>query len=115
MTDRPLPARVQITRSELNFDTGAYRAVLGRVGGITSCSDASDDQLISVVCEIGRLGFGGKKGGKPCDPVVHFGAGQEVEGVVVVALTVRRGPRVTQPGVPSLCHRTVGDLCLHSD
>lgn len=72
-------AKLHVAKKELGLDDTTYRAVLERITGETSAADLSDRQLVAVLEEVKRLGFGvpskapRRAGSRPLATSAHAG------------------------------------------
>ena len=64
MISRAITAKIHIARQQLGLDDADYRALLGRVAGVTSSKQLNDRTAGRVLRELERLGFQPKPGTK---------------------------------------------------
>lgn len=61
MTIRNLQlSKIHIAKKDLGLDDETYRALLGRVAGVSSAKDLNPRQIGAVLAEFGRLGWESK-------------------------------------------------------
>lgn len=86
---KALISKVHVAKAQLRMADEAYRSLLQRIGGATSCTEISDDGLLLVIAAMQRLGWTPappkRAGRRPRPPAHNDGLMSKIEAQLAAA------------------------------